>query len=82
MAQFSLSDSKYDLSKLRSEEIFWRDHQTWFQDCGYMLRPRYMPDWKPSWSDNTRSIEHEDALCTHGELDATLLLLLLHLLQF
>lgn len=34
---------------LRETETFWRDHQPWLQSKGYMLRPRYMPDWKPSW---------------------------------
>ena len=32
-----------------SAEFFWRDHQPWLQEQGYMLRPRYHPDWKPSW---------------------------------
>ncbi|KIM75907.1 hypothetical protein PILCRDRAFT_13116 [Piloderma croceum F 1598] len=45
----------------RPEEVFWREHQRWFQDCGYMLRPRYMPDWKPSWPDNVHGMEYEDA---------------------
>ncbi|KAM5532831.1 hypothetical protein V8D89_013472 [Ganoderma adspersum] len=30
-------------------EYFWRDHQQWLQEQGCMLRPRYRPDWKPSW---------------------------------
>ncbi|EED86080.1 predicted protein [Postia placenta Mad-698-R] len=30
-------------------EFYWRDHQLWLQKCGYMLRPRYKPDWVPSW---------------------------------
>ena len=30
-------------------EYLWRDHQQWLQEQGYMLRPRYHPDWKPSW---------------------------------
>ena len=46
---------------LRPEEVFWREHQKWLQDCGYMLRPRYMPDWKPSWPDNAHVMEYEDA---------------------
>ncbi|TBU31671.1 kinase-like domain-containing protein [Dichomitus squalens] len=31
-------------------EIWWRDHQVWLQERGYMLRPRYRPDWIPSWA--------------------------------
>ncbi|KAJ7444789.1 kinase-like domain-containing protein [Mycena galericulata] len=35
---------------LNETEVFFRDHQVWLQEkCGYMLPPRYMPDWIPSW---------------------------------
>jgi hypothetical protein len=50
-----------DLRKLTPEEEFWRDHQRWLQDCGYMLRPRYMPDWQPSWPANVHGMGYEDA---------------------
>lgn len=30
-------------------EFFWRDHQQWLEEKGYMLRPRYRPGWVPSW---------------------------------
>ncbi|KAI0786608.1 hypothetical protein C8Q75DRAFT_808141 [Abortiporus biennis] len=40
----------YDPTKLRPHEEFWRDHQPWLQQCGYMLRPRYKSDWKPVWA--------------------------------
>jgi hypothetical protein len=43
-----MSDT-FDFTKLTSFEVFWRDHQKWLQERGYMLRPRYMPDWKASW---------------------------------
>ncbi|KAI0745240.1 kinase-like domain-containing protein, partial [Earliella scabrosa] len=43
----------YDYKKLRGgifkTEYFWRDHQRWLADAGYMLRPRYREDWVPSW---------------------------------
>ena len=43
----------YDYQKLRGgifkTEYFWRDHQRWLADAGYMLRPRYRADWVPSW---------------------------------
>ncbi|KDQ55744.1 hypothetical protein JAAARDRAFT_133573 [Jaapia argillacea MUCL 33604] len=35
--------------QLISYETYWRDHQKWLADQGYLLRPRYMPDWVPSW---------------------------------
>ncbi|KAI1795564.1 hypothetical protein LXA43DRAFT_991115 [Ganoderma leucocontextum] len=34
---------------LFEDEYFWRDHQTWLEESGYMLRPRYRVDWEPSW---------------------------------
>ncbi|KDQ55756.1 hypothetical protein JAAARDRAFT_180569 [Jaapia argillacea MUCL 33604] len=36
-------------TRLLSYEKFWRDHYTWLQTCGYTLRPRYHPEWVPSW---------------------------------
>ncbi|KAH9920132.1 uncharacterized protein B0H18DRAFT_1025250 [Fomitopsis serialis] len=59
---------------LAKHEYFWRDRQPWLQERGYMLRPRYMPDWKPSWLGTDRDYE----LCEDGQstmvdtiLDAT-----------
>ncbi len=34
---------------LLEREFFWREHQQWLADAGYMLRPRYQQDWEPSW---------------------------------
>lgn len=31
-------------------EIFWRDRYYFFKRKGYILRPRYHPDWQPSWT--------------------------------
>jgi hypothetical protein len=52
--------SKHDLEfkkpgKLRSNEVYWRDLQPWLAKSGYMLRPRYRPDWAPSWKGTTRN---------------------------
>ncbi|RPD52335.1 hypothetical protein L227DRAFT_582116 [Lentinus tigrinus ALCF2SS1-6] len=30
-------------------DFFWREHQQWLADAGYMLRPRFREDWQPSW---------------------------------
>ena len=38
-----------DHRTLLAHEVFWRDIQVWLTEQGYMLRPRYKPDWKPSW---------------------------------
>ena len=35
--------------ELSSSEEWWRDHQEWLAQKGYMLRSRYRPGWKPSW---------------------------------
>ncbi|KAF7291039.1 Protein kinase domain-containing protein [Mycena chlorophos] len=35
--------------KLNPVEEYWRDHYEWLKDCGYELRPRFRPDWIPSW---------------------------------
>ena len=47
--------------ELDENEIWWRDHQVWLQERGYMLRPRYRPDWVPSWSTGNRMyFQYED----------------------
>lgn len=35
--------------QIKPYERFWRDHQRWLQEKGYMLRPRFRPEWIPSW---------------------------------
>ncbi|EGO02260.1 hypothetical protein SERLA73DRAFT_86540 [Serpula lacrymans var. lacrymans S7.3] len=39
-------NGQYDLN--RSEQV-WRDLQPTIKEQGYQLRPRYQPDWIPSW---------------------------------
>ncbi|KAF9792535.1 hypothetical protein BJ322DRAFT_1215573 [Thelephora terrestris] len=34
---------------LNDTERWWRDHQPWLEQSGYLLRARYRPDWVPSW---------------------------------
>lgn len=34
---------------LHKEEVFWRDRYHFFKSKGYILRPRYHPEWKASW---------------------------------
>jgi len=46
--------SAFNPAKLSGGEVFWRDHQKWLEGCGYMLRDRYMPNWKPSWLDTKK----------------------------
>ncbi|KAJ7162129.1 hypothetical protein C8R46DRAFT_1000083 [Mycena filopes] len=42
-------EEPYYFGRLSKGEIYWRDHQPWLKECGYILRPRYQPDWVPSW---------------------------------
>ena len=39
---------------LFEDEYFWRDHQPWLAESGYMLRSRYRKDWEPSWLQSKR----------------------------
>ena len=41
-------DGEYDLLM---HEVWWRDRFAMLESHGYRLRPRYHPDWKPSWLD-------------------------------
>jgi len=35
--------------ELAEPEVWWSKHYQWLKDRGYLLRPRYAPDWVPSW---------------------------------
>ena len=42
-------------------ELWWSQHYHWLKDNGYLLRPRYAPDWIPSWErNNTNWVLCED----------------------
>ncbi|KAI8970998.1 kinase-like protein [Trametes punicea] len=54
-------------------EVFWRERQQFLHDAGYILRPRYWPDWRPSWlGTNLRPTFCEDSivLICHQVMDA------------
>ncbi|KAL4243619.1 hypothetical protein ABKN59_011687 [Abortiporus biennis] len=61
------------IPQLRPRELFWRDIQSWLQEQGYMLRSRYRPDWKPSYTLDDNAYEFEDGLpiVNDAVLDAT-----------
>ena len=48
-----LSSEQVDISvigaTLTTTEREWRDRQPLLERAGYMLRPRYHPEWFPSW---------------------------------
>ena len=72
MSHWSLGLSRAELERdqqaredhrgLLSHEMFWRDHQVWLAEQGYMLRPRYRPGWQPSWEEGNSNawMRHED----------------------
>ncbi|KAF8508794.1 kinase-like domain-containing protein [Gautieria morchelliformis] len=40
---------KFDFATLQPTEIFWADQYRWLESQGYLLRPRYHPNWIPTW---------------------------------
>ena len=58
------SDSAAIAAGLLSDlEVFWRDRYDWLLSVGYRLRPRYSPDWTPSWKKNNKSrLDCEDGV--------------------
>lgn len=62
---------------LSVDEIWWRRQYEWLKVRGYLLRPRYAPDWVPSWEGSKRhASECEDGRVLHfGQvMDATRML--------
>lgn len=53
------------LAKLSDYEARWRDKYHFLRSKGYVLRPRYNPQWVPSWLDG-------DILCYRAEDSITL----------
>ncbi|KAJ3490970.1 hypothetical protein NLI96_g1017 [Meripilus lineatus] len=51
-------------TNLMEDEVFWKDQQVWLQEKGYMLRPRYHPNWVPSAQTKPGPARiHEDTIC-------------------
>ncbi|KAN0091510.1 Protein kinase-like domain containing protein [Tylopilus felleus] len=47
--------------ELDPREVWWRDRYTQLSNRGYLLRPRYSPEWVPSWkSSNSDGTDSED----------------------
>lgn len=42
--------------QLYKKEVFWRDRYEFLLQAGYKLRPRYKPDWSPSWAKNNLTV--------------------------
>ncbi|KAI0629616.1 kinase-like domain-containing protein [Trametes polyzona] len=59
---------------LSSAELAWQARYDYLKERGYLLRPRYSPDWKPSWlNTNNDPIFCEDSvmLLHYQVIDAT-----------
>ena len=62
-----LASKPFDPCVIFKSEHYWRDRSLWLKEHGYTLRPRYSPDWKPSWVwTNKRWMHCEDSRPTPG----------------
>ncbi|GBE87973.1 hypothetical protein SCP_1201990 [Sparassis crispa] len=52
-AQFYAEKTRDGHYALLESETFWRDRCIFLQQHGYQLRPRYHPNWSPSWLGTT-----------------------------
>ncbi|KAG6806696.1 hypothetical protein H0H92_010343 [Tricholoma furcatifolium] len=60
---FNPDDGASGLGKLDLVEMFWRKHCEYLGKRGYTLRPRYQPDWRPSWLENPEIVDNcEDSV--------------------
>ncbi|KIP08699.1 hypothetical protein PHLGIDRAFT_18868 [Phlebiopsis gigantea 11061_1 CR5-6] len=68
-------NTQYGHYDLLPSEIPWRDRQPFLQSQGYLLRPRYNPNWTPSWLGTLRHPQDcEDSIwpkTLNNVLDAT-----------
>ncbi|OJT07918.1 hypothetical protein TRAPUB_1197 [Trametes pubescens] len=62
------------LYNLMPKELFWQARHRFLKDRGYMLRSRYSPNWKPSWTGTNLDptfCEDSVLLIDHQVIDAT-----------
>lgn len=50
-------NASYEPGAIAPIERFWVEHYQWLLSNGYQLRPRYAPNWKPSWIGTTKKAE-------------------------
>ncbi|OCB88199.1 hypothetical protein A7U60_g4604 [Sanghuangporus baumii] len=62
------SESRANASPLLSAEIAWRDRYEMLESHGYRLRPRYHPNWRPSWLDTKKPVSHHEDYNIHNNL--------------
>ncbi|KAI0669514.1 kinase-like domain-containing protein [Trametes maxima] len=59
---------------LLPKELFWQHRQPYLRENGYLLRPRYSPEWRPSWKDTNLDptfCEDSIMLLDYQVIDAT-----------
>lgn len=61
----SPNQNAMDECRLYDFEYFWRDHYHWLKEQGYLLRPRYHPEWVASWKDKQKSWRFFEDAQTH-----------------
>ena len=61
-AEQSNVKEEWDSAALKPHEIFWKNKQKWLEEKGYRLRPRYAPEWVPSWQSSGK----DPKLCEDG----------------
>jgi len=63
LERYILSLNTSEPGQLTEWETLWRDRHDWLLEQGYQLRPRYSPNWKPSWEGTKESYVYcEDGL--------------------
>jgi hypothetical protein len=58
------TDVKRSPGALSTQEIWWCQQYQWLKGQGYLLRPRYAPDWVPSWEASNR----DPLACEDGQV--------------
>ncbi|KIJ07482.1 hypothetical protein PAXINDRAFT_173469 [Paxillus involutus ATCC 200175] len=55
------TNTHFSPEELDDREVWWRSHYEELKARGYLLRPRYSPDWVPSWKTSKKDwVECED----------------------
>ncbi|KAI0296104.1 kinase-like domain-containing protein [Multifurca ochricompacta] len=65
-----------EIGTLFGSELWWKNYYPEIEGHGYRLRPRYHPEWNPSWRISGRdffAVEDGQPLLSRGVMDATCL---------
>lgn len=64
------------LGDLFYSELWWRNHQPWLLTQGYSLRPRYEPNWIPSWQRDPTKMRQDAEDSVESQVSISVLALL------